>query len=171
MDYTNTLGKTSNFMDPIEFTYTIEPRNWFEKMLVQCGISPQERTFTLQNLSAGNVQRIALIAAEVLPGSLDTNGPDAGRNVNVFLDQHIDKLIYVVAVGIVNSRQEPKPGLLSELKWNVEREMVEKLALAVFSRSGIAGFPVVMAGICGLDILSDKKTIKHHPEATADLSE
>ena len=144
---------------PLPFSYTPEPRTWFARLKARFGWKPKERKFEIKNLSPGNMVRISGVASQIGPGSLNmSNESDFKRNRYAFLQAHMDKLIYIVAVGLTNTQQPPPMWLIEELKWDVPSDAIKDLAMIIVARSNVADFPNTIVSICGLDILTVKET-------------
>lgn len=139
---------------PEEFSYTVAPANWYERLLQRLKIKPKKRTFHMRNLSIDNVVNLAAVGAGVAADSLKLGGRAHKRNMYRFVTDHAGKLVYAVAVGITNCEGEPPMWLLKELRHNVENARIQEAALRIYERSNIEVFISTTALIFGQDILT-----------------
>lgn len=141
---------------PEEFSYSLTPATKLGRFMHWLKRRPAKRSFLLQNLSPGNMVRISGVATDILADSLELGGKEQKRNMNRFLLNHADKLIYVVAVGLTNTKEEPPKWLLEELTWYVDGFKIQETAQAIFRRSQIEVFISTIVSISGQDILRQK---------------
>jgi hypothetical protein len=98
---------------PVFIQIDCYPQNWWERLLVRCQLRPVQKVYELRPILVGNMYRIASVVnqlpADLMEGDLNTA-------IRQAVTQHVDKVIYVVAVGLQNNKKEPKKELLATIR-------------------------------------------------------
>ncbi len=158
----------SNVIDTLTDTplYTfkaqVKPRRWYNRFR-----KPKEKTYIINRISGGNAYRISRKILEI-PEAMVKKGSDSVlRDMYQLFINHLNAVAYIVAVGIVNSREEPPASLIDELVWNVEEKELRRAAIMLVRQFNISDFTSTIVLIAGMDII----TTKASPQVPGELSE
>ncbi len=101
--------------EPQVIDIPIEPKNWFEKLLIKYKIKKGFVSYPVRKILYGNRKRIAARAVN-LPDDIFNieNIREALFKASVEMN---DDLLYIVAVAVQNDRHEPSETLLDLLRW------------------------------------------------------
>jgi len=142
--------------------YTISvpahPQNRLTKLLVKLKLyKPKGKTYTLKPITAGNAYRVSQKILTI-PEAAIRQGSDAIlRDMFKLLIGHVDTLAYIVAVSIINSRQEPPESLIQELK-DMELKELCLAGVEVVKNFDVSSFTNTIVSIAGMDIISPRET-------------
>lgn len=139
---------------PDSITVRIKPKNILHKWLISKGYLPKEKDYLLTRLVVGNAYRVAkavlgIPEAAVIIGSEKTTGMLYSLLVN-----HLDKVIYVVAVAVTNTKEEPSQKLLDEIRWQFTDDELVGACVFILKRMNIQNFLNSIILIRGLDVIS-----------------
>lgn len=138
---------------PLDFSYSIEPKNWMHKALQALRLKPKSKSYQVRNLTCGNMIRISGKVSAVSPDSLKVNSFESQVQV---IKQNMPLMLYICAVGLLNSRDEPSEAFIKELRENLTGEEVKDLTIIILDKLNIEVFISTIAWICGHNMMAQK---------------
>jgi len=165
MDEKETLSSVVNIVTdkPDILTITAKPENRWQKLLIRLKLKPSTTRYEMYRLKVGNAYRISAAVLQI-PQDIIQNG-DVHEMHNLLV-KHIDVIIYVVAVGLQNNRNEPGKALLNKLRWEFSDSELISAFLYIMQRMDLTSFTTTIALARGLNIL-DKTSPKENAEIIA----
>ena len=150
----------------VDFTITVQNKSIFNKLR----LAPIKRTFVIYPINMGTMFKISEILldldTEELLGVMKNNGNDKGKDVNILdlgaknIIENKDKLIKMIAYGIVNSEKEPSKSLIRFLNENLTAKEGLKIMNLVIRQMDVSPFLVSLMSIKGMNLLQKiKETI------------
>ena len=127
-----------------------QPKNIVDRILKYLRIRKPHHKFILSRLLVGNLQRVAKQAA-LLPNEMF--GKQGYKPVLNLCDDHLDKLIYMVAVGIQNNRKEPGKKLLRVIREEFSIDDLNQSMHLLVVQMGINSFINCIVLIKGASVL------------------
>jgi len=143
----------------VDFTITIQNKNIFHRL----NLIPSERKFVIYPIKMGALLKISEILLDLntdeLVGAMKKND----KKIN-FMDlgaknivENKDKLIKMIAYGIVNSEKEPSKRLIRFLNENLTTKEGLKLMTLVIQQMDVSPFLASLVSIRGMNLLQIKK--------------
>jgi len=143
----------------VDFTITIQNKNIFHKF----NLIPFEKKFVIYPIKMGTLLKISKILLDLntdeLVGAMKKND----KEIN-FMDlgaknivENKDKLIKMIAYGIVNSEKEPSKKLIRFLNENLTTKEGLKLMTLVIQQMDVSPFLASLVSIRGMNLLQIKK--------------
>ena len=147
----------------VDFTITVQNKSIFNKLR----LAPIKRTFVIYPINMGTMFKISEILldldTEELLGVMKDNGNDKGKDVNILdlgaknIIENKDKLIKMIAYGIVNSEKEPSKSLIRFLNENLTAKEGLKIMNLVIRQMDVSPFLASLASIKGMNLLQKNK--------------
>ncbi|GAA4338459.1 hypothetical protein GCM10023149_48440 [Mucilaginibacter gynuensis] len=124
----------------------------FQIPITHNGIRVRKLKFAIRPITVGNLYRISGMVKKIPDGLIE------GTAVQILADihEHIDKLVYIAAVGIQNDENEPTPDLLDLVK-KFDLEDIHSVVQIVLSQINLKSFISSIILIKGADILQRRK--------------
>jgi len=147
----------------IDFTITVQNTNILHKLK----LLPTKRKFVIRPITMGTLLKISKILLGMDASELTNamKGTDKGIN---FLDlgaknivENKDKLIQMVAYGIVNQEKEPPKRLIKFLNENLTAKEALKLLTAIIQQMNINPFLASLISMKGINLLETKEAATH----------
>ena len=143
----------------VDFTITIQNKNIFHRL----NLIPSERKFIIYPIKMGALLKISEILlglnTDELVGAMKKND----KEIN-FMDlgaknivENKDKLIKMIAYGIVNSEKEPSKKLIRFLNENLTTKEGLKLMTLIIQQMDVSPFLASLVSIKGMNLLQIKK--------------
>jgi len=143
----------------VDFTITIQNKNIFHRL----NLIPSERKFIIYPIKMGTLLKISKILLDLntdeLVGAMKKND----KEIN-FMDlgaknivENKDKLVKMIAYGIVNSEKEPSKRLIRFLNENLTTKEGLKLMTLVIQQMDVSPFLASLVSIRGMNLLQIKK--------------
>jgi len=143
----------------VDFTITIQNKN----ILNRLNLIPSERKFIIYPIKMGTLLKISKILLDLntdeLVGAMKKND----KEIN-FMDlgaknivENKDKLVKMIAYGIVNSEKEPSKRLIRFLNENLTTKEGLKLMTLVIQQMDVSPFLASLVSIRGMNLLQIKK--------------
>ncbi|MDO6388996.1 hypothetical protein Q4E40_02570 [Pontibacter sp. BT731] len=142
---------------PDVITVPLRPVNKIHAFLQKRGWCKSERTYELTRLKVGNAYRISKAVLDIPEASVILGTENQQGQIYGLLVNHLDKVVYVVAVGLTNTRQEPSKSFLEEIRWQFTDEELLAACLLILKRVNISNFLHSIILIRGLDVVSQSK--------------
>ena len=143
----------------VDFTITIQNKNIFHKI----NLIPSERKFVIYPIKMGALLRISKILLDMNTDELIGAMKKNNKEIN-FMDlgaknivENKDKLIKMIAYGIVNSEKEPSKKLIRFLNENLTTKEGLKLMTLVIQQMDVSPFLASLVSIKGMNLLQMKK--------------
>lgn len=89
------------------------------------------------------------------------------KSMNEVVLNHIEEIIYIVAVGIQNDIHEPKEDLKDFIRNNFTSNDLVKVLLIVFQSINVKDFLNSIVLIKGMNVLQDQTSLKKQEEIIA----
>lgn len=143
----------------VDFTITIQNKNIFHRL----NLIPSERKFVIYPIKMGTLLKISKILLDLNTNELievmkkndkETNFMDLGAK-NII--ENKDKLVKMIAYGIVNSEKEPSKRLIRFLNENLTTKEGLKLMTLVIQQMDVSPFLASLVSIKGMNLLQIKK--------------
>jgi len=143
----------------VDFTITIQNKNIFHKFNL---ITP-ERKFVIYPIKMGTLLKISEILLDLNTDELVGAMKNNDKEIN-FMDlgakniiENKDKLIKMIAYGIVNREKEPSKKLIRFLNENLTTKEGLKLMTLVIQQMDVSPFLASLVSIRGMNLLQIKK--------------
>ncbi|WP_026463487.1 hypothetical protein [Adhaeribacter aquaticus] len=162
-----------NLVDtPDVLTVSVKPRNRWQELLMKYKLLPAKREYKIYRLKVGNAYRVSKAVLEI-PSDIVNLNERSLKDMHTLLINHIDTIIYVVAVALQNSREEPSKALLNRIRWDFNDQELLSVLVYVIQKLDLTTFTNSIALARGADILSLKASPAENAEiiARSDLSE
>jgi len=143
----------------VDFTITIQNKNVFHRL----NLIPSERKFIIYPIKMGALLKISEILLDLNTDELigvmkkndkETNFMDLGVKNIV---ENKDKLIKMIAYGIVNGEKEPSKKLIRFLNENLTTKEGLKLVTLVIQQMDVSPFLASLVSVKGMNLLQMKK--------------
>jgi len=135
-------------------TYKITPRNWLHKKLMEYGLQPKQKSYTLTHFKVGNMYRVSKALLKVPSGFLLFGSDTHVKELHTLVADHLEDIAYVVAIAITNSKEEPPRSLIEEIKWQFDVDQLLAFCSYLSKRGDTKNFLNSIVSIRGLDVLS-----------------
>lgn len=142
---------------PDVFWVDVKPKNKIEKILLKFRLKPQKRRYELTRLVTINAFRIAKEAKNIPDGILRIDEEPDKKEVFAALEQHMDKIVNVVAVGLYNGRDEPPESLKKDLWYEWTDDELIAMYVMIIKRYHTRSFWITIASMMGTNILTPRK--------------
>lgn len=143
----------------VDFIITIQNKNIFHKF----NLIPSERKFIIYPIKMGTLLKISKILLDLNTDELVGAMKNNDKEIN-FMDlgakniiENKDKLIKMIAYGIVNSEKEPSKKLIRFLNENLTTKEGLKLMTLVIQQMDVSPFLASLVSIKGMNLLQIKK--------------
>ena len=147
----------------VDFTITVQNKSIFNKL----HLTPVKRKFIIYPIKMGSLLKISKILldldTEELLGVMKDDGNGKGKDVNILdlgaknIVENKDKLIMMIAYGIVNSEKEPPKSLIRFLNDNLTAKEGLKVLTLVIQQMDVSPFLASLASIKGMNLLAKNK--------------
>ena len=147
----------------VDFTITVQNKSMLNKL----HLTPIKRKFIIYPIKMGTLLKISKILLDLDTGELEgvmKDGEDGkGKEVNILdlgaknIIENKDKLIMMIAYGIVNSEKEPPKSLIRFLDENLTAKEGLKILTLVVQQMNVSPFLASLASLKGMNLLAKKK--------------
>ncbi len=138
---------------PLEFTFTLEPRNWFEKLLFKFKIRPRVRVVHVKPITFG---ARALYSKYALRLDVDKIAKDVSKTrAHLLVSEKIDDLVMAIAVVLNNKESVPPRWMLREIR-NLSQVELNDLLLFVQSSIDTDSFLSSIISINGMSLKTEE---------------
>jgi len=148
----------------VDFEITVSKTNILHKL----NLIPIKRKFVIYPIRMGTLLKISKILLDLdtkeLLGVMKDEGNNKGKEVNILdlgaknIVENKDKLIKMIAYGIVNSEKEPSRRLIKFLNENLTAKEGLKVLTLVIQQMDVSPFLASLASLKGMNLLANKKT-------------
>jgi hypothetical protein len=125
--------------------------------------------YSLKPIKVGNMYRIATQVRQIPDELLKELRIDALSVIMDAIFDHIDKLIYIVAVGLQNNADEPDEGLIQLIRKEFDIIDIVKVYNAIMVQMNLKGFITSIILIKGADILKISDERKMSPKSQEEI--
>lgn len=143
----------------VDFTITIQNKSILNKL----NLTPSKRKFVIYPIKMGTLLKISKILLDLDTDELIGVIKNEGKRIN-FLDlgakniiKNKDKLVQMIAYGIVNSEKEPSKSLIRFLNENLTAKEGLKLMTLIVQQMDVNPFLASLVSIKGMNLLQTKK--------------
>ena len=143
----------------VDFTITIQNKSILNKL----HLAPTERKFVIYPIKMGALLKISKILLDLDTEELVGAMKSEGKEVNILdlgaknIIENKDKLIKMIAYGIVNSEKEPSKKLIKFLNDNLTAKEGLKLMTLVIQQMDVSPFLASLVSLKGMNLLASKK--------------
>jgi len=143
----------------VDFTIKIQNKNVFHKLQ----LNPSERKFVIYPIKMGTLLKISEILLDLNTDELVGAMKNEDKEINLLdlgaknIIENKDKLIKMIAYGIVNSEKEPPKRLIRFLNENLTAKEGLKLMTVVVQQMDVNPFLASLVSIKGMNLLQTKK--------------
>ena len=143
----------------VDFTITIQNKSILNKL----HLAPTERKFVIYPIKMGALLKISKILLDLDTEELVGAMKNEGEKVNILdlgaknIIENKDKLIKMIAYGIVNSEKEPPKRLIKFLNDNLTAKEGLKLMTLVIQQMDVSPFLASLVSLKGMNLLASKK--------------
>ena len=143
----------------VDFTITVQNRN----ILHELNLLPSERKFIIYPIKMGTLLKISKILLDLDTEELVGAMKSEGKEINLLdlgaknIIENKDKLIKMIAYGIVNSEKEPSGSLIKFLNENLSAKEGFKLMTVIVQQMDVNPFLASLVSIKGMNLLRTKK--------------
>jgi len=143
----------------VDFTITIQNKNIFNKLHL---ISP-ERKFVIYPIKMGTLLKISEILLDLNTDELVEAMKNEDKEINLLdlgaknIIENKDKLIKMIAYGIINSEKEPSKKLIKFLNKNLTTKEGLKLMTVIIQQMDVNPFLASLVSIKGMNLLQKEK--------------
>lgn len=147
----------------VDFTITVQNKNIFNKL----HLAPVKRKFVIYPINMGTMFKISKILldldTEELLGAMKDEGENKGKDINILdlgaknIIENKDKLIQMIAYGIVNNEKEPSKSLIKFLNDNLTAKEGLKILTLVIQQMNVSPFLASLASLKGMNLLAKNK--------------
>lgn len=143
----------------VDFTITIQNKNILNKL----NLIPPERKFVIYPIKMGTLLKISKILLDLNTDELVGAMKSEGKEINILdlgaknIVENKDKLIKMIAYGIVNSEKEPSKRLIRFLNENLTAKEGLKLMTLIVQQMDVNPFLASLVSIKGMNLLQTKK--------------
>ncbi|KGE14618.1 hypothetical protein [Sphingobacterium deserti] len=138
---------------PLEFTFTLEPRNWFEKLLFRFKVRPNVRVVHVKPITFG---ARALYSKYALKLDIDKIAKDVSKTrAQLLVSEHIDALVMAIAIVLNNKESVPPKWMLREIR-NLSQVELNDLLLFVQASIDTDSFLSSIISINGMSLKTEE---------------
>ncbi|MBA7566352.1 hypothetical protein ES695_06370 [Candidatus Atribacteria bacterium 1244-E10-H5-B2] len=143
----------------VDFTITIQNKNILHKL----NLIPAERKFIIFPIRMGTLLKISKILLDLDTDELVGAMKDENKEINLLdlgaknIIENKDKMIKMIAYGIVNSEKEPPKSLIRFLNENLTAKEGLKLMTLIVQQMDVNPFLASLVSIKGMNLLQNKK--------------
>ena len=143
----------------VDFTITIQNKSILNKL----HLAPTERKFVIYPIKMGALLKISKILLDLDTEELVGAMKNEGKEVNILdlgaknIVENKDKLVKMIAYGIVNSEKEPSKKLIKFLNDNLTAKEGLKLMTLVIQQMDVSPFLASLVSLKGMNLLASKK--------------
>ena len=143
----------------VDFTITIQNKNILHKL----NLIPAERKFIIFPIRMGTLLKISKILLDLDTDELVGAMKDENKEINLLdlgaknIIENKDKMIKMIAYGIVNSEKEPPKSLIRFLNENLTAKEGLKLMTLIVQQMDVNPFLASLVSIKGMNLLRTKK--------------
>jgi len=143
----------------VDFTIKIQKKN----ILHEYHLIPSERKFVIYPIKMGTLLKISEILLDLNTDELVGAMKDENKEINLLdlgaknIIENKDKLIKMIAYGIVNSEKEPPQSLIRFLNENLTAKEGLKLMTLIVQQMDVNPFLASLVSIKGMNLLQTKK--------------
>ena len=143
----------------VDFTITIQNKSILNKL----HLAPTERKFVIYPIKMGALLKISKILLDLDTEELVGAMKNEGEKVNILdlgaknIIENKDKLVKMIAYGIVNSEKEPSKKLIKFLNDNLTAKEGLRLMTLVVQQMDVSPFLASLVSIKGMNLLQTKK--------------
>ena len=143
----------------VDFTITIQNKSILNKL----HLAPTERKFVIYPIKMGALLKISKILLDLDTEELVGAMKSEGKEVNILdlgaknIIENKDKLVKMIAYGIVNSEKEPSKKLIKFLNDNLTAKEGLRLMTLVVQQMDVSPFLASLVSIKGMNLLQTKK--------------
>jgi len=143
----------------VDFTITIQNKSILNKL----HLAPTERKFVIYPIKMGALLKISKILLDLDTEELVGAMKNEGEKVNILdlgaknIIENKDKLVKMIAYGIVNSEKEPSKKLIKFLNDNLTAKEGLKLMTLVIQQMDVSPFLASLVSLKGMNLLASKK--------------
>ena len=143
----------------VDFTITVQNKNILNKL----HLKPTERKFVIYPIKMGSLLKISKILLDLDTEELEGVMKSEGKEVNILdlgaknIIENKDKLIMMIAYGIVNSEKEPPKSLIRFLNENLTAKEGLKVMTLVIQQMDVSPFLASLVSLKGMNLLANKK--------------
>jgi len=143
----------------VDFTIKIQNKN----ILHGYNLIPSERKFIIYPIKMGTLLKISKILLDLNTDELVGAMKDENKEINLLdlgaknIIENKDKLIKMIAYGIVNSEKEPSKSLIRFLNENLTAKEGLKLMTLIVQQMDVNPFLASLVSIKGMNLLQTKK--------------
>lgn len=142
----------------VDFAVTVNKRNLLHKW----GILPSERKFVIYPIVLGTLLKISEELLEVDSQEFESlKEKEGGSEIldigvrNIIKNK--DKMIKIIAYGIINANKEPSKKLLKFLNANLTAKEALKIVLVVIRKMDVTDFLASIVSMKGMNLIEAKK--------------
>jgi len=145
----------------VDFTIKIQKKN----ILHEYHLIPSERKFVIYPIKMGTLLKISEILLDLNTDELVGAMKDENKEINLLdlgaknIIENKDKLIKMIAYGIVNSEREPPQSLIRFLNENLTAKEGLKLMTLIVQQMDVNPFLASLVSIKGMNLLQTKKKV------------
>ena len=143
----------------VDFTITIQNKNILNKL----NLIPSKRKFIIYPIKMGTLLKISKILLDLDTDELVGVMKNEGKEINLLdlgaknIIKNKDKMIEMIAYGIVNSEKEPPKSLIRFLNENLTAKEGLKLMTVIVQQMDVNPFLASLVSIKGMNLLQTKK--------------
>jgi len=143
----------------VDFTITIQNKSILNKL----HLAPTERKFVIYPIKMGALLKISKILLDLDTEELVGAMKNEEEKVNILdlgaknIVENKDKLVKMIAYGIVNSEKEPSKKLIKFLNDNLTAKEGLKLMTLVIQQMDVSPFLASLVSLKGMNLLASKK--------------
>jgi hypothetical protein len=143
----------------VDFTITIQNKNILHKL----NLIPAERKFVIFPIKMGTLLKISKILLDLDTDELVGVMKNEDKEINLLdlgaknIIENKDKMIKMIAYGIVNSEKEPSKNLIKFLNENLTAKEGLKLMTLIVQQMDVNPFLASLVSIKGMNLLQTKK--------------
>ena len=143
----------------VDFVITIQNKNMLNKL----HLIPSERRFIIYPIKMGTLLKISEILLDLNADELVGAMKNEGKEINLLdlgaknVIENKDKLIKMIAYGIVNREREPSKKLIKFLNENLTAKEGLKLMTVIVQQMDMNPFLASLVSIKGMNLLQTRK--------------
>ena len=143
----------------VDFKITVSKTNIFHKL----NLIPTQRKFVIYPIRMGSLLKISQILLDLDTEELLGVMKNESKDVNILdlgaknIVENKDKLIKMIAYGIVNSEKEPPKSLIKFLNENLTAKEGLKVLTLVIQQMDVSPFLASLASLKGMNLLAKNK--------------
>ena len=143
----------------VDFTIIVQNKN----ILHELNLIPSKRKFVIYPIKMGTLLKISKILLDLDTDELVGAMKSEGKEINLLdlgaknIIENKDKLIKMIAYGIVNSEKEPSKNLIRFLNENLTAKEGFRLMTVIVQQMDVNPFLASLVSIKGMNLLQTKK--------------